>query len=184
MKRLAITLIPFGRYFIGKTIEQLDGGVIFKNLNPLLKRINSPDRFIGRRSRGESTFGEVRKGPFDAVEAEAGINHDERIVLCSTGACKHNLATIAVASPFVEHKHRDKFRIIYDFLRWEIGQKTLDLDRNADTVWSRLRRKTRAKTRSWTTGNIHSPDLNCEIFGMLDENLGDIHDRAFRNRQA
>src|ERR1700733_3168624 len=121
MQRHPITLIPFGRYFICKTIEQLDAGVIFKNLNPLLKRINSPDRFVGRWSRGESTFWEVRKRPFDAVEAEAIINHGYSVVLCSTGARKHHLAAVAVASPFVEHKHPDKFRIVYDLLRWAIG---------------------------------------------------------------
>src|ERR1700733_3551686 len=184
MKRLPITLIPFGRYFICKMIEQLDAGVIFKNLNPLLERINSPDRFVGRSSRGESAFWKVREGPFDAVEAEAVINHGDSIVLCSPGAGKHHLATIAVASPFVEHKHPDKFRIVYDLLRRAIGQKILDRDRNADTVRSRLRRKTRAKTQSWTTGNISSPDLDCEIARTLDENLGHIHDRSLRNGQT
>src|ERR1700733_12225718 len=121
MKRLPITLIPFGRYFICKMIEQLAAGVIFKNLNPLLKRINPPDRFVGRWSRGESAFCEVREGPFNAIEAETVINHGDCIVLCSTGAREHHLTTIAVASPFVEHKHADKFRIVYDLLRWAIG---------------------------------------------------------------
>src|SRR5580658_4553391 len=102
MQRLPIALIPFEGNFVCKMIEQLDGGVIFKNLNPLLKRINSPDRFVGRCSRGESTFWEVWEGPFDAVEAEAVINHNDGIVLCSFGACIHHLAAIAVTSRFVE----------------------------------------------------------------------------------
>src|ERR1700689_4167403 len=121
MKRLPITLIPFGGYFICKVIEQLNARVIFKNLNPLFKSINSPDRFVGRGSRGESAFGDIREGPFDAIEAEAVIDHGDTIILCSTGACKHHLATIAVASPFVEHKHSNKFRTVYDLLRRAIG---------------------------------------------------------------
>lgn len=165
-------------------IKQLHAGATFNNVDPTLKRVYSPDRFVSGWSRGEPTSWEVREAPFDAVETVAVIDHGGRIVLCSVGAREHDLATIAIARPFVENKHRDKFSVVYDPVESAIRQKTLNCEGNADTIWPHLRRKSRAETRSWTTGNISSPDLDREIVSALDEKFGHVHDSASTNRKA